>query len=561
MRGSRLRWSTPLKIVMIAMAVLSIFFSTVLVISYSQAVKSQNTLLSSVAAETQTNVTRMLQNLENTTYFFLSSDIISAWKNNQLTLSSLSAEDIGLLRSDIQRKISYDVSWDGEYISSAYLYADDTSIELFFRTHATLEQEKAEFKKCRVQMQNSDEFTRFFLSPDGKRIYFCKKIRDVTFSREMILLLALSSENMSKALAVSIPDADVYLVDQSGTIFLDPSLQSLGVPYSETSGQVPMLENRRPIGAYPFSLYVVYPKFLILKTALQELAPSLVSITVIFFVCIFSLLAVVKKYNHALTEVVRGMEQVKSNNYNIQLPRYKDPELDLFGQTFNEMVDQVKHLLETVYEKELLLKEADIALLQSQTNPHFLINTLTTISTTALLNGDTKTYEMITALACLLTAGLNNTEKSQQFIAVLTELEYIQLYLQIQKVRFGERLEYNISVSDEALHNLFVPRLSLVPFVENAVKHGMENKLDPTHIRVSLTQQEDSLVCVISDDGCGFNPEEISSLGSSHIGLANTQKRIHLLCGAEYGFTVQSQKGSGTTITVTLPLLRDLPKN
>lgn len=561
MRGKRLWWSTPLKIVMIAVAVLSIFFSTVLVISYSQTVKSQNTLLSSVAAETQTNVTRMLQNLENTTYFFLSSDIISAWKNNQLTLSSLSAKDVGLLRTDIQRKISYDVSWDGEYISSAYLYADDTSIELFFRTHATLEQEKAEFEKCRVQMQNSDEFTRFFLSPDGKRIYFCKKIRDVTFSREMILLLSLSSENMSKALAVSIPHADVYLVDKSGTIILDPSLQSLGVPYSETLGQVPILENKRPISSYPFSLYVIYPKFLILKTALQELAPYLLSITVIFFGCIFFLLAVVKKYNHALAEVVQGMEQVKSNNYNIQLPRYKDPELDLFGQTFNEMVDQVKHLLETVYEKELLLKEADIALLQSQTNPHFLINTLTTISTTALLNGDKKTYEMITALACLLTAGLNNTEKSRQFIAVLTELEYIQLYLQIQKVRFGERLEYNISVSDEALHNLFVPRLSLVPFVENAVKHGMENKLDPTHIRVSLSQAEDTLVCVISDDGCGFNPDEISSLGSSHIGLANTQKRIHLLCGAEYGFTIQSQEGSGTTITVTLPLLKDLPKN
>lgn len=234
-------------------------------------------------------------------------------------------------------------------------------------------------------------------------------------------------------------------------------------------------------------------------------------------------------------------------------------ETELMSSAFNKMADRLGDLFEEVYEKGLLLKQAELGLLESQIQPHFIFNVLEVINVRCMAAGQYDLCRVVSNLANLLRANVSN--RGQQKITLEEELHYVRYYLELQKERYGENLCYEIELESQELLRYYLPKLTIQPLVENSVVHGLENKRGGGSVRISVWEEEDEIDIRVWDDGVGFDTASLfqdsadkSADRHNHIALPNVQRRIQLLCGQAYGLRVTSVPGSGTTVLVNLPL-------
>jgi two-component system sensor histidine kinase YesM len=214
-----------------------------------------------------------------------------------------------------------------------------------------------------------------------------------------------------------------------------------------------------------------------------------------------------------------------------------------------------------VYKKQLLLKESELKSLQSQINPHFLFNVLETISWRARMSNNDEIYQMITSLGYLLRASFATSGIEK--VKISEEMHYIEFYLLLQKKRFEEKLEIEINNQIESLDIYYVPKLSVQPIVENAIVHGLEQKIGNGKLTITMYIEHEDIVFEIHDNGVGFQVADVdlremnSSFKSndkhSNIGLFNSNRRIKLLYGEAYGITLESQINMGTKVTLRIP--------
>lgn len=196
--------------------------------------------------------------------------------------------------------------------------------------------------------------------------------------------------------------------------------------------------------------------------------------------------------------------------------------------------------------RERELEQANIRIMFSEIQPHFLYNTLSTIA--YLCEKDPKTAKQATIdFAQYLRYNLDSPFK-KHVCCFTEELEHIQKYLSLEKMRFDDRLaiEWNIQTED-----FFVPPLTIQPLVENAVKHGVNKKEDGGTVKISAYEENDYYIVEVADDGIGFEVKDREDDGKIHIGIDNVKKRLKRICNAE--LTVKSEKNVGTTVTVFLP--------
>jgi two-component system sensor histidine kinase YesM len=244
------------------------------------------------------------------------------------------------------------------------------------------------------------------------------------------------------------------------------------------------------------------------------------------------------------------------------LKKNKSGDLNEIVDAFNSMSLELQTLIDKGYKQDVLLLQSDIRQLQSQMNPHFLINSIASIATNALINGDEKTYEMLTALSTVLAKSMYNTKDNSPLIQLKDEMEYIRGYLKIQKFRFEDKIEIKMDV-DDSLFSLYVPRLSVEPIIENAVTHGIEDRIEKGLITLSIKERDDNLIITVSDNGKILERElydEISATKSHHIALNNTNSRIHLLFGHDYGIIYNFDDPLLTVAELRLPIIRDNQK-
>lgn len=209
----------------------------------------------------------------------------------------------------------------------------------------------------------------------------------------------------------------------------------------------------------------------------------------------------------------------------------------------------IRHILRRerrLKEKEQELAEEKIALLVSQIQPHFLYNILGTIQW--LCEKDPKKAQEATEQLAHFLRGNMDSLQSVTTIPAARELEHIRCYLNLEGIRFGEKLNtvYDIETSD-----FFLPALCLQPLVENAVRHGVTKREEGGTITVRTRQTPEDYVVVIEDDGVGFDPSAPPQDGQRHLGIENVRSRLEAQCGGTV--TVESQKGIGTTVTVRIP--------
>jgi two-component system sensor histidine kinase YesM len=216
---------------------------------------------------------------------------------------------------------------------------------------------------------------------------------------------------------------------------------------------------------------------------------------------------------------------------------HRKDEIGYLYKSFEKMTEDILQLIEVNYKNELLFKESQLKYLQAQINPHFLFNTLDSISWRAKLADDPVTTKIVESLSVLLRGSLS--EKKQ--FSLEEEIELVKHYLTIQKIRYGDQLSYSIDCPEQ-VQSLCFPHMVLQPIIENAIKYSLEFNGEDCRIYISAASNSSILQVTIKNSGSFFEEEHMQKLENNlietsgfGIGLLNIQQRIQLDYGKEYG--------------------------
>ncbi|MDF2921857.1 MAG: sensor histidine kinase [Paenibacillaceae bacterium] len=285
-------------------------------------------------------------------------------------------------------------------------------------------------------------------------------------------------------------------------------------------------------------------------------------------ICCLAALLLLVLNSFAVTKSIRiilkGIKRLEDGNLNLRIHVNTRDEFAVIADGLNHMVRKMKVLMAQNTEMQVKKKEAEMMVLQSQINPHFLYNTLDGIRMKALINKDDDTAFMIEQLSFMLRS---TTNIRQEFVPLRHELAYINSYITLQNIRFRNKFELTVDLPED-LGSMIVPKFILQPIVENAVYHGLEVKKNDRRITVDSRIQDDKVWLMVKDNGIGMEKEQLQLVyeglrtepeeTGSNIGLRNINSRLKLYYGEEYGLMIDSIRNEGTTVTLCFPLYKSL---
>lgn len=300
--------------------------------------------------------------------------------------------------------------------------------------------------------------------------------------------------------------------------------------------------------------------------------------TLMFNLCLAIALAVlgvavsafyVRKLLRPLYQTVELMEQVQSGDLDVRAPDEGSDEIAYLNAEFNRMLARIQAMIlqegqlnKQIYEAKYLQKQAQFDALHHQIQPHFLFNTLNTISLLVKCGQNREAVSSIDQLAVLLRGVVNANRE----ISLASELKITESYLHLQKLRH-DHLSYDIQTHNIDL-SYQLPALTVQPLVENALVHGCEDKAGEIMIRIALSAGDGQLTIQVHDNGVGMDRETLCALQeqlarcdneavegteTGGIGLVNIHRRVHLIFGDAWGIQIDSAPGEGTTATLALP--------
>lgn len=295
-----------------------------------------------------------------------------------------------------------------------------------------------------------------------------------------------------------------------------------------------------------------------LNKELNEMKKLTVLYTFVIIVIAFALVLLISRHIVApIRRLVFLMNLIKNGDFDVKIKIESQDEIGLLSKSFNSMTSQIKTLINEVYLDKIRQKELELQMLQNQINPHFLYNTLESISMSALINKDDRTSEMASLLGNILRYGIG---QNGDYVTVREEVKYLNDYIQLQKSRFDS---YSVVVDvEDAILDQRMIKLVLQPILENAIYHGMVHVKTNGVIKLIGYRKGDNLIFIICDNGRGMEDEQVLALNEyindrnesfQSIGLKNVNKRIKLHYREEYGLEVYSSKDTGTKVVVTLP--------
>jgi len=232
-------------------------------------------------------------------------------------------------------------------------------------------------------------------------------------------------------------------------------------------------------------------------------------------------------------------------------------EIGSLTKSFDVMTHRIHELMEQNVHEQEEKRKSELKALQSQINPHFLYNTLDSIIWMAEGKKNEEVVLMTASLARLLRQSISNED---EVVPIANEVEYARGYLTIQKMRYKDKLEFQIEVDSSIL---YIPLIKLVlqPIIENAIYHGLKYKESKGLLIIKGFMKDGNAVLQVIDDGVGMDEETLAHIYDKHkvnyhsngVGVYNVQKRLKLYYGEDYGITYTSELGKGTTATITIP--------
>ncbi|MGH0053213.1 MAG: cache domain-containing sensor histidine kinase [Sphaerochaetaceae bacterium] len=310
----------------------------------------------------------------------------------------------------------------------------------------------------------------------------------------------------------------------------------------------------RVVGVFPSS-EVLHDMTTTMYVMALSLLGSLVSIALLSYLLSRSITKPLSKLQRLMGQAEAGDLSVRFNS------KYTD-EVGSLGQSFNHMLLQIEQLVQQVYIEQQNKRNAELRILQEQIKPHFLYNTLDTISWLSRENGAEDVVLLVDALTNMFRVGLS---KGKETITIREEICHVSSYLYIQQIRYSTKLAYEIEVP-EVLENYLVPKLILQPLVENAIYHGIKQKREKGRITVKVSLGEEALSLQVRDTGPGIEASKLKLLQAqlqgaprteeSGFGLFYVNEQVKLSCGQAYGVVLDSEEGAWTTATVYVPAMK-----
>lgn len=286
----------------------------------------------------------------------------------------------------------------------------------------------------------------------------------------------------------------------------------------------------------------------------------LAGIALTFLVCHF----LVDRITRRFAKLISQMDQFAKYTPDMVLPvdefsgeeREAGDEVGMLSRHFSHMAREIDGLIQTDYTNRILLREAQLKALEAQINPHFLYNTLSAINWRAKMRGAQEISDMVEALSNLLRVTLND---DSGLIPLEQELSLVQSYIVIQRIRFDETLDYMLAVEADELKDVLIPKLTLQPLIENAIRYGLEQSTQICRVQLSVRRQGAQLVLLVQNDGSLYEDDLLEKLRQKTvtphgygIGLLNIEKRLEFAFGKEAGLELYNEDGMATA-RITIP--------
>ncbi len=367
---------------------------------------------------------------------------------------------------------------------------------------------------------------------------------------------------------------DMYIVDKKGEIIYTPYRQDTGknifdlypeqklsLDFFQSSGEWRSKDYIfSSIGIEELNCWLlsVLPIKNIDKDIAQAKRGILFDMTIVFIVVLLGIAIATFGITKKIRRLADAVEQVHDGNYDVSVIQGGNDEFGKLNASFNEMTKKIRTLITEVYEAEIKVKDASLRMLEAQVNPHFLYNTLTSIASVAKKNGDDEAQKMAISLGKFYRIGLS---KKSETITIAEECEYLQMYINLQMVRFNNHFLCQFHIPEE-LRQYRIIRNLLQPMVENALLHGLENKERDGLIDISLKQTGNKLVFTVSDNGSGMPEEKLQDINngrfelgsSSGYGLKNVNDRLEIFYGSSSSLRIESSVESGTSVKIEIPI-------
>lgn len=293
-----------------------------------------------------------------------------------------------------------------------------------------------------------------------------------------------------------------------------------------------------------------------------------ITVAVVIFCVIFAAILyffISDALTHPILDLKEKMAQAESGNLEVRAHSSNSDEIADLCHSFNVMIGKIKELLDRNIKEQEELKKSELKALQAQINPHFLYNTLDAIVWMTEANNKEQVVKITKTLSSFFRIVLS---RGEEWISIEEEVEHIQSYLTIQKMRYRDILDYEL-VFDKNILGFRVLKLTLQPLVENAIYHGIKNKRKPGLIQVKGGILDgNTLLLEVLDNGGGMTAEKLRDVrktldrdmleidGDNGYGLKNVNQRIKLYYGKEWGVSVDSDQGVGTRVSVVIPAKR-----
>lgn len=391
---------------------------------------------------------------------------------------------------------------------------------------------------------------------------------------EHIIKIDLNMEYVYQLMGLTTFEGKVYFVNPNNQVRFSTDQQLIAQQGTITQEQIQMPEksitftrmygNNRYLGDW--SLYGVIDEAQILKEV-RKSGNFILYLAIINFVIPTIIIMMISSSIHIrIKNILKHMKQFRGKNFE-KVPY--DSSRDEIGELaieFNRMIERIDNLINDVYvadiqkkELEIRQRQAQLHALHSQINPHFLFNSLETIRMRSLMKGEGETARTIQNMAKIFRKSIS---WKKSFVTIREELELIESFLEIQKYRFGNKLQYQITV-EESLYEQMIPKMTFLPFVENASIHGIESNPGIGLITIQIAHEMDEIVFVISDNGMGMSEDKLAELQSyfseseqmgDHVGMKNVYTRLRICYGEEFSYAMESEPGNGTRVILRLPM-------
>jgi two-component system, sensor histidine kinase YesM len=401
-----------------------------------------------------------------------------------------------------------------------------------------------------------------------------KKIREISGTYLGVAVIDILEEDLLSSLKVSVKNDEFFVINWSGDIVYPHEYEKDKIITEQDLNNMTDEKGYLFSGNMLYSYKAVEPLNIriINKVPIEGLIKSTLLasgyniLTVVLGIIILEIITyyTLKIIFSRLNQIVKIMNVVVMGNFDIRIPVLQRDEVGKIALSFNVLIEKINSLINDVIKKETAQKDAQLAALQYQINPHFIYNTIDIFRMRLELEGNYDMSDSISYFGRMLRYNIN---RDSQYATIKEEVEYIEKYIHLQRLRYEDKLNFQANIPN-GFENIKIIRFMLQPIIENSIKHGIKGLERALYIEIIFEKKGDKLQIQVFDNGSGIESEKLKLLNEQlrkskalekknstdkNIGLENINSRIKLFYGEQYYIKMESVKEQWTKVIINIP--------